>query len=121
HLHRLVAVARDVDTRAETLQDADAELLVDGVVFHQQDAAAGEDLAVAMAVVLHEWLFPALGPGGRPGKRRTGVECRTQSDLAEDTDLPIHTLDQPFRQRQADAHAAVLAGGRRIALHEGME
>src|SRR5207302_1288354 len=48
-------------------------------------------------------------------------EARAHPDLAGQTDFAAHEFDQPLTDGQAEAGAAVAAGGRGIGLREAFE
>jgi hypothetical protein len=101
--------------RVDTLNHAAQGLLNDlagrNVVVGHQHPQAGQALGHHRACCLG---FPHAEPGGE-GDRRAHVR------LALQPDLPVHHLDQAAADRQAQAGAAVLAGGGHVALREGLE
>ena len=126
-LQRVEAIDGGIDRQPGALQHHERDFATDLVVFGQQDARS--TMARAQPGLAGRRVV------GQPGRRCTGRhrrhEAATQpgrepemaaaSGCAVGARLATHQLRQPAADRQPQAGAAVLAGGRRIGLLEHLE
>ena len=120
HAYRNGAVVGQFDLQTGALQQLACHFLVQVVVFHHQDAGAGQGAQRQRRT--RRWVRgvrwgAGLGnadPGGEP-KRAALPRLGTHADLA------VHQRGQVFGNRQTQSGAAVLARGRGVGLLEGLE
>jgi hypothetical protein len=114
---RLLAVAGQHHAGARLLQQLLADLLAEHIVLDQQDAGAGDLIEHALRHRLRRGAHEAHAPGQARGKPEGAAHARG----AVDPDAAAHQLDELLADHQAEAGAAVLAGGRRVRLVERLE
>ena len=114
----LLTVARHVGVHADLFEHAQRDLAVHRLIVHQQYARStvlGHQQGLGVAGVGHapaDSVRVALEPGGEP-------EGAALAGHAAGTGVAAHHLSQLARDGQAQASAAVLAGGRVVGLLEG--
>ena len=121
---RLGPTAGNFDLVTLTLQQVDAHLLVEEVVFDQQDPQGFDSVMPVGRCSIPQWpRLRELGSGLLVGPRHGDGERKGASlaDFAVHLDTAAHDLDQPGGDAQTQAGAAVFLAQRAIGLDKRIE